>query len=253
MWRKIEHSSTYSANLARRKFASVGADKIIVINATETMIEFINPNKGGNKKKLRRAKENEDRVKFIVKETKGKITHNKPSPLGLEEWQLARCGLGVLNEKYTRHISTCGRCKDIVNPTPTNLMASEHTGYKKASRAVQEVTDQAIAAKDFNLTQEVKVTQLKTAQEESERVGFEELTYVDILKSLKDKIVYQSDIVVERYGALLVDVIAMVERAVELDNQVQNELNNMDDEIIRKQKELETLIYERDIVTRRAV
>ena len=252
MWRRVEHTSTNQANLARRKFVNVGADKVIVLNAKETMVEFINPNNGKTKRK-RKAKENDDRLNFIIKETKGKITHNKPSPLGLEEWQLARCGLGVVNEAYSRHRSTCGKCTDIISPTPTNLMASKHTGRRKPPKAVQEVTDQAIAAEDFNLTQKVKVTQLKTAQEESERVGFEELTYVDILNSLKDKIVYQSDIVVERYGALLVDVIAMVERAVELDNQVQNELNNMDDEIIRKQKELETLIYERDIVTRRAI
>ena len=251
MWRRVEHTSTNQANLARRKFINVGADKVIVLNATETMVEFINPNNGKTKRK-RKAKENEDRLNYIIKETKGKITYHKPRPLGLSEWQLARCGLGVVNEAYSRHRSTCGKCNDIISPTPTNLMASEHTGYKKASRAVQEVTDQAIAAKDFNLTQEVKITPIK-AKDEPELVGFEDLTYVGVLELLKDKIIYQSDNVVERYGTLLTTIIGLVKEAVELDNKVQQELENIDSEIIRRQKELESLIKERDIVTRRAV
>ena len=251
MWRRVEHTSTNQANLARRKFVNVGADKVIVLNAKETMVEFINPNNGKTKRK-RKAKENEDRLNYIIKETKGKITYHKPRPLGLSEWELARCGLGVVNEAYSRHRSTCGKCNDIISPTPTNLMASEHTGYKKASRAVQEVTDQAIAAKDFNLTQEVKITPIK-AKDEPELVGFEALTYVGVLELLKDKIIYQSDSVIERYGTLLTTIIGLVKEAVELDNKVQQELENIDSEIIRRQKELESLIKERDIVTRRAV
>ena len=251
MWRRVEHTSTNQANLARRKFINVGADKVIVLNATETMVEFINPNNGKTKRK-RKAKENEDRLNYIIKETKGKITYHKPRPLGLSEWELARCGLGVVNEAYSRHRSTCGKCNDIISPTPTNLMASEHTGYKKASRAVQEVTDQAIAAKDFNLTQKVKITPIK-AKDEPELAGFEDLTYVGVLELLKDKIIYQSDSVIERYGTLLTTIIGLVKEAVELDNKVQQELENIDSEIIRRQKELESLIKERDIVTRRAV
>ena len=251
MWRRVEHTSTNQANLARRKFINVGADKVIVLNATETMVEFINPNNGKTKRK-RKAKENEDRLNYIIKETKGKITYHKPRPLGLSEWQLARCGLGVVNEAYSRHRSTCGKCNDIISPTPTNLMASEHTGYRKPPKAVQEVTDQAIAAKDFNLTQEVKITPIK-AKDEPELVGFEDLTYVGVLELLKDKIIYQSDNVVERYGTLLTTIIGLVKEAVELDNKVQQELENIDSEIIRRQKELESLIKERDIVTRRAV
>lgn len=251
MWRRVEHTSTNQANLARRKFINVGADKVIVLNATETMIEFINPNNGKTKRK-RKAKENEDRLNYIIKETKGKITYHKPRPLGLSEWELARCGLGVVNEAYSRHRSTCGKCNDIISPTPTNLMASEHTGYRKPPKAVQEVTDQAIAAKDFNLTQEVKITPIK-AKDEPELAGFEDLTYVGVLELLKDKIIYQSDSVIERYGTLLTTIIGLVKEAVELDNKVQQELENIDSEIIRRQKELESLIKERDIVTRRAV
>ena len=251
MWRRVEHTSTNQANLARRKFINVGADKVIVLNATETMVEFINPNNGKTKRK-RKAKENEDRLNYIIKETKGKITYHKPRPLGLSEWELARCGLGVVNEAYSRHRSTCGKCNDIISPTPTNLMASEHTGYRKPPKAVQEVTDQAIAAKDFNLTQEVKITPIK-AKDEPELAGFEDLTYVGVLELLKDKIIYQSDSVIERYGTLLTTIIGLVKEAVELDNKVQQELENIDSEIIRRQKELESLIKERDIVTRRAV
>ena len=251
MWRRVEHTSTNQANLARRKFINVGADKVIVLNATETMVEFINPNNGKTKRK-RKAKENEDRLNYIIKETKGKITYHKPRPIGLSEWQLARCGLGVVNEAYSRHRSTCGKCTDIISPTPTNLMASKHTGRRKPPKAVQEVTDQAIAAKDFNLTQEVKITPIK-AKDEPELAGFEDLTYVGVLELLKDKIIYQSDSVIERYGTLLTTIIGLVKEAVELDNKVQQELENIDSEIIRRQKELESLIKERDIVTRRAV
>ena len=117
---------------------------------------------------------------------------------------------------------------------------------------MQEVTDQAIAAKDFNLTQEVKITPIK-AKDEPELAGFEDLTYVGVLELLKDKIIYQSDSVIERYGTLLTTIIGLVKEAVELDNKVQQELENIDSEIIRRQKELESLIKERDIVTRRAV
>ena len=251
MWRRIEHRSTNLANLARRKFTNVGADKVIVLNATETMVEFINPNNGKTKRK-RKAKENEDRLNYIVKETKGKITNIKQRPIGLEECQLARCGLGVVNEAFNRHRSTCGKCNEIISPTPTNLMASNHTGYRKPPKAVQEVTDQAVDAKDFNLTQEVKVTQLK-AKDEPERIGFDDVTYVGVLELLKDKIIYHSDSVVERYGALLTTIIGLVKEAIELDNKVQQELEDIDSEIIRRQKELESLIKERDIFTRRAV
>ena len=52
---------------------------------------------------------------------------------------------------------------------------------------------------------------------------------------------------------MLTTIIGLDKEAVELDNKVQQELENIDSEIIRRQKELESLIKERDIVTRRAV
>ncbi len=265
MWKRIKHSSTNQANLARRKLDSIGADKVIVVDATETMVEFMTSNKGNNKKKRKQKRDNDRRVEQVVRDTDGRITSKKPNPLTLDEWELAPCGLGVVNNNVGRHRGSCRKCNEILSPTPVNAAASRSSGWNKSTKAQQEITDIATAANDFNQTQPVK----STKKERETLNGFDsllsylksglgdvmgdvsgkEVSFKESMEIFRDFIIKKSASISDRYGAQIHEVNKIIDEITRVEEESRNELRAIDEEIIRRQKELEQLIKDRDIKT----
>jgi len=253
MWKSMRHTSSSQANQARRMFQSVKADHVVVINAIETMVEMSVPNKGlSNKKRNKRARENENKFRSIIEKTQAFVINHKAAGLSLEDFHIARCGLAVINNKFKSHQASCKKCKEILEPTPVNSMTSRHTGTYKLPESQQEISD---TARDIHLVNSMEPvttrTMVGTLDLTNVATVTEEDTYSDTLTMFREALLKKSDAVVDRYAELVTKSNELIKQAEILENEAQNELLEIDSEIIRRQKELEQLIKERDIKIRR--
>ena len=254
MWKAISHSNTNQANIARRMFQNIGAEHIVVIDSVQTVIELAVPNKGLNsKKRKKRARDNDARFNHIMKETSGYVSSHHTSPLTLAAFSFARCGLGIINKKLSNHQGSCRRCREILEPTPVNSMTSRHTGAFKLPEAQQEISNEA---RKINLANSMEPVSTRTLDLTNADIALpvvsQEDTYSEILTAFREALIKKSDAVVDRYAELVTQSNELIKQAEVLENEAQSELFEMDSEILRRQKELEQLIEERDIKTGRA-
>ena len=258
MWKAISHSNTNQANIARRMLQNIGAEHIVVIDSVQTVIELAVPNKGLNsKKRKKKAKDNNARFNHIMKETSGYVSSHHTSPLTLADFSFARCGLGIITKKLSNHQGSCRRCREILEPTPVNSMTSRHTGAFKLPEAQQEISNEA---RKINLANSMEPVSTRTMVGTLDLtnadidlpVVSEEDTYSEILTAFREALIKKSDAVVDRYAELVTQSNQLIKQAEVLENEAQSELFEMDSEILRRQKELEQLIEERDIKTGRA-
>ena len=254
MWKAISHSNTNQANIARRMFQNIGAEHIVVIDSVQTVIELAVPNKGLNsKKRKKRARDNDARFNHIMKETSGYVSSHHTSPLTLADFSFARCGLGIINKKLSNHQGSCRRCREILEPTPVNSMTSRHTGAFKLPEAQQEISNEA---RKINLANSMEPVSTRTLDLTNADIALpvvsQEDTYSEILTAFPEALIKKSDAVVDRYAELVTQSNELIKQAEVLENEAQSELFEMDSEILRRQKELEQLIEERDIKTGRA-
>ena len=254
MWKAISHSNTNQANIARRMFQNIGAEHIVVIDSVQTVIELAVPNKGLNsKKRKKRARDNDARFNHIMKETSGYVSSHHTSPLTLADFSFARCGLGIINKKLSNHQGSCRRCREILEPTPVNSMTSRHTGAFKLPEAQQEISNEA---RKINLANSMEPVSTRTLDLTNADIALsvvsQEDTYSEILTAFREALIKKSDAVVDRYAELVTQSNELIKQAEVLENEAQSELFEMDSEILRRQKELEQLIEERDIKTGRA-
>ena len=254
MWKAISHSNTNQANIARRMFQNIGAEHIVVIDSVQTVIELAVPNKGLNsKKRKKKAKDNNARFNHIMKETSGYVSSHHTSPLTLADFSFARCGLGIITKKLSNHQGSCRRCREILEPTPVNSMTSRHTGAFKLPESQQEISNEA---RKINLANSMEPVSTRTLDLTNADIALpvvsEEDTYSEILTAFREALIKKSDAVVDRYAELVTQSNQLIKQAEVLENEAQSELFEMDSEILRRQKELEQLIEERDIKTGRA-
>ena len=254
MWKAISHSNTNQANIARRMFQNIGAEHIVVIDSVQTVIELAVPNKGLNsKKRKKKARDNNARFNHIMKETSGYVSSHHTSPLTLADFSFARCGLGIITKKLSNHQGSCRRCREILEPTPVNSMTSRHTGAFKLPESQQEISNEA---RKINLANSMEPVSTRTLDLTNADIALpvvsEEDTYSEILTAFREALIKKSDAVVDRYAELVTQSNQLIKQAEVLENEAQSELFEMDSEILRRQKELEQLIEERDIKTGRA-
>ena len=254
MWKAISHSNTNQANIARRMFQNIGAEHSVVIDSVQTVIELAVPNKGLNsKKRKKRDRDNDARFSHIMKETGGYVSSNHTSPLTLADFSFARCGLGIITKKLSNHQGSCRRCREILEPTPVNSMTSRHTGAFKLPESQQEISNEA---RKINLANSMEPVSTRTLDLTDANIDLpvitEEDTYSEILTAFREALIKKSDAVVDRYAELVTQSNELIKQAEVLENEAQSELFEMDSEILRRQKELEQLIEERDIKTGRA-
>ena len=253
MWKAISHSNTNQANIARRMFQNIGADSIVVLDSVQTVIELAVPNKGlNNKKRKKRARDNNARFSHILKETNGRVISHHATPLTLADFSIARCGLGIISKKLSNHQGSCRKCRAILEPTPVNSMTSRITGAFKLPESQQQISDIARNINLLNSMEHVGTRTIDLTDSNTTTVVTEEDTFVNTLKKFHESLITQSDVMVDKYAELVTKSNELIEQAEALDEATQNELRQIDNEIIKRQKELEQLIKERDIKTGRA-
>jgi len=161
MLRLVSNSFPAKAGILRRKCLNIGAESVIVLSGSETMVEFPKPNDGmTNKKRKKYYRDVEARLLAVLQETDGWVSNKNPAKMALKDWEIAPCGFGVKNPIFSNHVNRCKVCDEVLSNKPVNQAAARVTGGFAEPPAQRETTRKATAANDFNMTQPVTTQKL---------------------------------------------------------------------------------------------
>lgn len=159
MWKTVQSSSSTTAQDFRRLCINHDVTSVVVMDGTITMVEQVLSQKS-RKKKDKEKRDNGSRLKQFLDDTGSWITNESPKPLKRTDWQIAPCGIGVINKNFNRHVGRCLTCIEIRENTPVNRSASVAVGGEPRTPAQQSLDKQRDKADDINKFAEVTTVQV---------------------------------------------------------------------------------------------